>query len=121
MAQILVVEDCEDQADLLCDLLEAEGYEAVCAANGLEALKLLRGGLRPDVILSDIDMPGLDGYGLLEALLADRELSGIPVVMLSALDHVNPPAALVLRKPADGDFLCEALAACLAPRVAASR
>lgn len=83
-AVILCVEDEQDLLRDIADELTEAGYEAVEASNGDEALARLR-TLRPDLILCDISMPGLDGFGLLQAVQAKGpDYANIPFVFLSA-------------------------------------
>jgi len=89
MPRALIVDDNEDNRFTLSMRLEACGYEnIVTAENGREALDKMRE--RPvDLVLLDIMMPELDGYGVLEELRTDTALRDIPVVMISALEDVN--------------------------------
>ena len=77
---ILIVEDDNNIADLLRLYLEKEGYQATIAADGTQGIDLYR-KLRPDLVLLDVMMPGVDGWGLLRAL---RQDSQTPVIMLTA-------------------------------------
>jgi CheY-like chemotaxis protein len=83
-ATILVVEDDHDIQTALAAILREEGLAAATADNGAEALALLRGGLRPAVILLDLMMPVMNGAQFRAAQLEDPELAGIPVVVLTA-------------------------------------
>jgi DNA-binding response OmpR family regulator len=80
-ASVLVVDDDADVRTLVCELLARAGYDVSEAPDGREALRLLYDE-RPDLIVLDVSMPGLDGWATLERI---RELSSVPVVMLSAL------------------------------------
>jgi CheY-like chemotaxis protein len=82
MATVMVVDDTEVCRDTLARLLRREGYEAVTAGGGNEALHLLKKHL-PDLIVLDVEMPGLDGLDLLEMLHDEPQWSGVPVVMLT--------------------------------------
>ena len=79
---VLVVDDNADMRDYVTGLLSGD-YALVTATNGLEALQQVRVAL-PDLVLTDVMMPQLDGFGLLTALRADPATMHIPVVMLSA-------------------------------------
>jgi PAS domain S-box-containing protein len=79
---ILIVDDNADMRHYLCRLLEVR-YEVMEAADGEAALAAAR-GRRPDLILTDVMMPRLDGLGLLRELRADPSLKTIPVIVLSA-------------------------------------
>ncbi len=85
MHVVLVVEDDPDIRATLCDALEDNGYTAVPASNGVEALDYLRGAsARPCLILLDLMMPVMDGQEFRAEQRADRALADIPVVVISA-------------------------------------
>ena len=84
---ILLVDDQLKNLRLLSDLLEEEGYEVLQALNGSLALQSV--SLEPpDLILLDINMPGLDGYGVCQELKQNSQTKDIPVIFVSALDEV---------------------------------
>ena len=74
---VLVVDDDHALGEGLVELFRMEGFSALAASNGLEALSLLNRGLRPLVILLDLDMPGLNGWGVVEGLSRDADLAAI--------------------------------------------
>jgi len=80
--RVLLVDDNADMREYLGRLLGRE-YEVHSAANGAEALRVAA-AVRPGLILSDVMMPELDGFGLLDAIRKDEELSNTPVILLSA-------------------------------------
>ena len=83
MTSVLVIDD-EAPIRLLCRVnLEAESMQVFEAADGPSGLELARQEL-PDVILLDVMMPGLDGWGVAEALTADPSTSQIPIIFLTA-------------------------------------
>jgi DNA-binding response OmpR family regulator len=77
---VLVVEDDADIRMLLREILEREGFEVLEAGDGRDGLRRLYAS-RPDLIILDVAMPGLDGWATLERI---RELSDLPVLMLTA-------------------------------------
>ncbi len=81
--KILVVEDEADIRTNLRRLLHIEGYDVVTADNGLDGVRLAREHL-PALVLSDVMMPGLDGFGLVEALRRDPLTMHVPVILLTA-------------------------------------
>ncbi|MBI5502892.1 MAG: response regulator [Deltaproteobacteria bacterium] len=87
-AAILVVEDSRTQAEELRALLEAENFGVTVAHDGAAALARLE-SLRPDVIVSDIVMPGIDGYELCRRVKADERLRDIPVILLTSLSDAG--------------------------------
>lgn len=81
--RVLVIDD-EAPLRLLCRVnLEDEGMEVLEAATGPDGLGLARSE-RPDVVLMDVMMPGLDGWQVADLLLADAATSGLPIVFLTA-------------------------------------
>jgi DNA-binding response OmpR family regulator len=83
MTRVLVIDD-EAPIRLLCRVnLEAEGMAVIEAGDGPSGLKAARSE-HPDLILLDVMMPGLDGWGVAEALLEDDETSSIPIIFLTA-------------------------------------
>ncbi|WP_414569543.1 response regulator [Nostoc sp. CCY 9925] len=84
---ILVVDDTPDNLRLLSAMLTAQGFEVRKALNGKMALTACQMVL-PDVILLDINMPGMDGYQVCQQLKADARTCEIPVIFISALDDV---------------------------------
>lgn len=81
---ILIIEDEFLIRDALTEFLEEEGYRVAGAANGQEALVMLRKGLVPDLILLDLMMPVMSGMQFLNEQQSDARLASIPVVLLSA-------------------------------------
>ncbi|MDQ3066176.1 MAG: response regulator [Actinomycetota bacterium] len=83
MTKVLVIDD-EAPIRLLCRVnLEAEGMSVLEASDGPSGLESARTG-QPDVILLDVMMPGLDGWGVAEALLEDDSTVEIPIIFLTA-------------------------------------
>lgn len=81
-AHLLVVDDDPLITNLLSGVLGETGYIVTVAASGQEALDVV-GHVRPDLIVCDVDMPGMDGFGLLRALRADSARRAIPLVFLT--------------------------------------
>jgi PAS domain S-box-containing protein len=106
-ARVLLADDNADMRDYLCRLL-ATGYEVTCVADGEQALAEAT-RTRPDLILTDVMMPRLDGFGLLQKLRGDPELRSVPVIVLSA--RAGDEAKVEgLRKGAD-DYLVKPFSA----------
>ena len=82
--QLLIVDDDCDIRETLAEVLTDEGFEVTAAANGLEALRLLRAGLRPCVIVLDLMMPIMDGFRFRDEQRTEESLSQIPVVVITA-------------------------------------
>jgi two-component system cell cycle response regulator DivK len=81
--RILVVEDHEDNRRILRILLTNAGYELVEAATGEEGVTLAETG-QPDLILMDIQLPGLDGYEATRRIRANPGLRGIPIIVVTS-------------------------------------
>jgi two-component system, cell cycle response regulator DivK len=86
-ALVLVVEDNKTNARLTGGMLHAAGYRVEFAVDGEEGFRRAR-ELGPDLVVTDLQMPGVDGLALLKLLQADPATAGIPVAVLTA--HVMP-------------------------------
>ena len=80
---VLVAEDNRDLNDLICAYL-SEDYNAICALDGQEAFNMSR-SILPDLIITDLMMPKMDGYELVQKLKTDANTSHIPIIMLTAM------------------------------------
>lgn len=93
-ARILIIDDDERNLKLLEALLKTEGYVLESATSGEDALKLVA-SFRPDLILLDIMMPGIDGFEVARRVKLDPETKTIPIIMITALeDHESRIRAL---------------------------
>jgi CheY-like chemotaxis protein len=81
---VLIVEDDSDLRNVLSQVLAEEGYEVGGAEHGLHALKQLRAGRRPSLILLDLTMPVMNGWQFRAEQQQDPSLASIPVVVISA-------------------------------------
>ncbi len=82
--RVLAVDDDEDERELLKTLLEGEGFEVALASNGFEA-GLNFGMQRPDLVILDLRMPGMDGFGAIELLRSRDDTANVPVIACSAM------------------------------------
>ena len=82
MSTILIIEDDEQQRVILKKVLEIAGYTVLAAADGTSGIEMARSSA-PDLILCDIDMPGLSGFQTLKALKDDERTKGLPFVFLT--------------------------------------
>jgi CheY-like chemotaxis protein len=116
--RVLVVEDYEDIRELLAQSLEEAGYAVDRAANGLEALAILRSGSAlPAVILLDLMMPVMDGVEFCAQKNANAATRDIPVIAMSAANHPEAllgdlPARAIVRKPMALEEVLEAVERC---------
>jgi adenylate cyclase len=85
---VLVVDDDPINRRLLEHNLVADGHRVITAQDGVQALDRIREE-PPDVVLLDILMPGIDGFGVLERIKADPSLREVPVIMISALEDIE--------------------------------
>jgi CheY-like chemotaxis protein len=111
--RILIVDDQATIRRTLGALLELEGYVIETAQDGLDALRCVR-RCRPDVVLLDLMMPTLDGWGVLRACRGDPGLADLPVMVMSARSDaaqsvVEFGVQACLTKPFDVDELLDAL------------
>lgn len=86
--KILLVDDLKEFTGLIKVFLARE-FEIRITDDGLHALSILNDGFRPDTIITDLIMPKLDGYQLIEKLNSEDDLKDIPVIVLTGLDRNN--------------------------------
>ena len=114
-ATVLLVDDDLDLREAAAEALEDAGYRVVRADDGRRALdEMTRGGLRPDLILLDMMMPNLDGWGFRVAQKQVPDIARIPVVALTAYaltedERDQLDAAAILRKPVALEELMQAV------------
>lgn len=89
---ILVVDDSITTRTLEKNILEAAGYSIRLATNGQEALNLVSAGEAPDLIISDVSMPKMDGFGLCKSIKGNSNTSHIPVVLVTSLNSSEDKA-----------------------------
>ena len=116
---VLVIDDDPTQRDLIQRFLTKEGFRVRTAAGGAAGLRLAR-QLRPVAITLDVMMPGMDGWSVLLALKADRDLRDIPIIMLTMVDDPDRGFALgaaeFATKPVDRARLSQILKKYTCPR-----
>ena len=117
---VMVVDDDAEIRETLVEVLEAKGFHAVAAANGAQALDVLRRGTRPALILLDLMMPVMDGPTFRAEQRGEPELAAIPVVVISAFQDVEEKAERMgatgsLRKPISFRDLIETVRRLCAP------
>jgi signal transduction histidine kinase len=112
---VLIVEDSRTQAEMLKSTLEKHGYIATVADNGRSALEMID-AVNPDVIISDVVMPVMDGYEFCRTVKNDERYQHIPVILLTMLtDSKDVVYAMVsgadnfITKPCQGDYLVSRL------------
>jgi len=112
---ILIVEDSLTQAMVLEEILMSSNYLIKIAANGHKALEWLESN-RPALIISDIIMPGMDGYSFCKKIKTDPKFQNIPVILLSSLTHtsdvikgLDSGADNFISKPCDPGILTNAI------------
>jgi len=97
---VLIVEDEEHIRESLREAFEDEGYRAVTASSGLEALDLLvHGPSRPDVVILDLVLPVIGGDRVYQAIRENANLAGIPVIVSTSNPASAHPSVLVVSKP----------------------
>lgn len=87
-ARVLLVDDDTTNLRVLFETLRDQGYKLLTARNGADALKIIRKS-RPELVLLDIVMPGMDGYEVCEEVKADPQIRDIPILLLSALNDTG--------------------------------
>ena len=108
---VLVVDDDEDWRELVVQFLSDAGFQASGARDGRDALARIGAGVRaPDLILLDLEMPGMSGWEFRRAQLSDPALAGVPVLVASSADPDGLPADGYLPKPYAAADLLRAIA-----------
>jgi CheY-like chemotaxis protein len=108
---VLVVDDDPVFRESMLEWLQQEGWVTAAAADGVEALRLVR-DRSPRVVLLDLEMPVMNGWQFLERRRHDRTLANVPVIVVTALESAvsgRPDIAGCLQKPIDLDALAKAL------------
>jgi CheY-like chemotaxis protein len=96
---ILVVEDNDQVRDVITLILAAHGYDVAVASNGMEALEFLHRRKDVDLVLSDVQMPLLDGWHLRDTMLSNATLALVPIVMMTSEMTPSSSDVPLLRKP----------------------
>ncbi len=116
---ILVVDDAADLREVLCEVLNDEGYATAVAGSGREALDYLKLNQPPALILLDVGMPDMDGTSFIAHRASDPALAAIPVIFLSGMSDLSTQAALAgvphLSKPVNLDELLTAVSRYCSP------
>jgi len=108
--KVLVVEDHHDTSFLLCRLLKMEGYEVEHAIDGMVGFSTATSA-HPDLIVTDIQMPRMDGIEMIKRIRGSRPISGTPIIVMSAYgkrlinDAIEAGADAFVEKPIDLDNL----------------
>jgi two-component system cell cycle response regulator DivK len=109
---ILIVDDNDDAREVLAMILDSSGYRTAQASNGAEAVELAR-QIRPDVIVTDVYMPELDGVRASEAIRREPGLADVPIIAQTAKpSSARARAALffeILTKPCDPEAILDSL------------
>jgi DNA-binding response OmpR family regulator len=87
--RVLVVDDSEDFRDGIAEVLTSQSARVSVACDGAEALALLARDPLPDLVLLDLWMPKLDGFGVLKAMREDPRLAQVRVIVMTAVDIEN--------------------------------
>ena len=99
--RILCIEDEAEMIELMRLVLEREGFEVTGAMGGEQGLKVMRQE-KPDLILLDLMMPGIDGWEVYRQMRADKELAEIPVIIVTAkAQSIDKVLGLQVAKVAD--------------------
>lgn len=121
-ATLLIVEDSRTQLLILKNLLEKNGFQVERAVDGEDALAFARKN-KPDLIISDIVMPKMDGYELCQALKQDPNLQNVPVILLTTMSAsesivkaLNTGADYFVPKPYDENYLISKIKSILATK-----
>lgn len=86
MAQILIVDDSPTEVHVLTSILQKNGHEVSVAANGEEGIERAK-EIKPNLILMDVVMPGINGFQATRTLSKDPETGGIPIIIVTTKDQ----------------------------------
>ncbi len=109
--RVLVVDDDPDVREALCALLEQTGYTVYSAENGRIAAALLSEQPPPSLVLTDLTMPVMDGWQLVDRIRRCARLATVPVVVISAVPPSQAPRGIreLLQKPVSAHQVLEAV------------
>jgi CheY-like chemotaxis protein len=108
--KILIVEDTEDSRDYMESVLEQEGFEVVLAKDGLEGLEQASAEL-PDLIITDISMPHLDGFEMIRKIRSSPTQKNVPILAITshgmdkAMEAIKSGADRALARPVENHLL----------------
>ncbi|MBT9302248.1 twitching motility response regulator PilH [Pseudomonas sp. TAE6080] len=121
MARVLIVDDSPTEMYKLTGMLEKHGHQVLKAENGADGVALARQE-KPDAVLMDIVMPGLNGFQATRQLSKEPETNGIPIIIVTTKDQetdkvwgTRQGAKVYLTKPVEEDKLIEVLNSVLKP------
>ncbi|MDZ8055397.1 MAG: response regulator [Aulosira sp. ZfuVER01] len=109
---ILICDDLVDNCIILQVILEMEGYTVECVTSGIEAINQIKLN-KPDLLLLDVMMPGLNGFEVVKLLRQDQHLQTLPILLITAYKQMIVPKLThikvnkVLHKPVNSDDLVE--------------
>ena len=112
--KVLVVEDHHDTSFLLCRLLKTEGYEVEHAIDGMVGFNAAENA-PPDLIVTDIQMPRMDGIEMIKRIRGSKDISRTPIIVMSAYgkrlidDALEAGADAFIEKPIDLDSFLETI------------
>lgn len=112
--KILVVDDSADTREMMAKLLELESFEVITAEDGREGINLA-GAQRPDLIITDINMPNIDGIQMIGIIRENSEYGHVPILAITAYgssiaaDAISAGANRALTKPVEFDSLIEGI------------
>jgi CheY-like chemotaxis protein len=96
---ILVVEDDVEERELLGDYLRRNNFTVRCAPNGAEAIEMIEDGMTPNVILTDLIMPGVLGTSVVDYVRSDERLRDVTIAILTGSPNLAPKGCRVFTKP----------------------
>jgi two-component system chemotaxis sensor kinase CheA len=103
--KLLLVDDSAFFRNMLSPLLKAAGYDVTTVGGAAEALALLKNGRRFDVLVTDVDMPGMDGFALAQAVRGEARYGDIPIIALSS--HSTPESIERGRRAGFHDYVAK--------------
>lgn len=89
MSRVLIIEDQPAIVMILEELLTDEGYEVLKAYDGLSGFEKFKVCAAPDIVIVDLNMPGMDGRSVIKAMRSDENLKGIPVILITGSAYTS--------------------------------
>ena len=125
MANILIVEDELITQKIFLKFMDKKGFHGIVSPNGLHALELLKIGNPIDLIVTDVEMPKLNGLEMIDQIKAIDSLKNIPIIVVSAAVRVSEFKSIlekgvefIIRKPFDLDELNRYILSCIERKIA---
>jgi len=120
--KILIIDDAVNLLEELCDILVMEGYDVHAARDAYQGMNMIK-NIHPDLVITDLHMPQMDGYNLIANLKSAGEFKDIPIIVLSGNEQqldikkaFELKADLYIKKPSSAEELVISIRSLLGPK-----